>query len=335
MGDAGEGKVLAVTTPIRLPTDAEILAMLGSIRRAPGQEGAYAPHKPLMLLLALGRVQQRQPRLAAFTQVEAKMSELLTEFARTGAAKNRNMPFWRLKNDARHQLWQVQARGGDLSVSAVKEPTPTIMRETALEAGFTPEVFAALSARPDLVIRAASSILDANFPKTLHPDIAQAVGLDITPETPTARDSASGVNYGEASRSRRKRDPDFRDMVLRAYEYRCCICGFDLRVGHLPAGLEAAHIQWHTVGGPDEVPNGLSLCALHHKLFDLGAFTVTPGHLRIQFSQRAIAGDRSANGELRHHGHVLIAPQQPSMKPGDQFLEWNLRNVFKEPGRAL
>jgi hypothetical protein len=38
--------------------------------------------------------------------------------------------------------------------------------------------------------------------------------------------------------------------------------------------------------------NGLSLCALHHKLFDLGAFTLEPDGLRIAFSRHAIAGSR-------------------------------------------
>lgn len=54
------------------------------------------------------------------------------------------------------------------------------------------------------------------------------------------------------------------------------VLGLDLRIGNVSAGLEAAHIQWHTAGGPDVEANGLSLCALHHKLFDLGAFTLEP-----------------------------------------------------------
>ena len=41
-----------------------------------------------------------------------------------------------------------------------------------------------------------------------------------------------------------------------------------------PIGLEAAHIKWHSVGGPPEVENGLALCVLHHKFFDSGLFTV-------------------------------------------------------------
>ena len=85
--------------------------------------------------------------------------------------------------------------------------------------------------------------------------------------------------------------------------------------GNTTAGLEAAHIQWHHVGGPDIETNGLSLCALHHKLFDLGAFTVEPAEHRIIFSQHAVAGGRGVTGELQHHGRPILPPQHAELVP--------------------
>ncbi len=76
-------------------------------------------------------------------------------------------------------------------------------------------------------------------------------------------------------------------------------------------------------------------CALHHKLFDLGAFTVEPTKHRVIFSQHAMAGDRSQQGELRHHGQRLLAPQQVDMRPATPFLVWNQKNVFKAPARTV
>jgi putative restriction endonuclease len=123
--------------------------------------------------------------------------------------------------------------------------------------------------------------------------------------------------------------------VLRAYEYRCCVCGFDMRIGHVPAGLEAAHIQWHQFGGPDIEPNGLSLCALHHKLFDLGAFTIEPSEYRVVFSQQAISGERGVSGELRPHGHEIHPPQRTELLPAQEFLTWNADGPFKKPARPV
>jgi hypothetical protein len=44
--------------------------------------------------------------------------------------------------------------------------------------------------------------------------------------------------------------------------------GFSLRLVDGLIGVDAAHILWHAHGGPHEVPNGLALCALHHRLLD-------------------------------------------------------------------
>jgi putative restriction endonuclease len=146
------------------------------------------------------------------------------------------------------------------------------------------------------------------------------------------RDATSFTTV-DANAQRRRRDPGFRERVLRADEYRCCVCGFDLRIGLTPAGLEAAHIQWHHLGGPDIEPNGLSLCALHHKLFDLGAFTVEPSEHRVIFSQHAISGGRGMAGELQFHGRAIHPPQHGGLLPAPEFLAWNVKNVFKAPAR--
>src|SRR5436189_6378643 len=49
------------------------------------------------------------------------------------------------------------------------------------------------------------------------------------------------------------------------------------RAPHKPLLVLYAHIRWHQAGGPDIENNGLALCVLHHKTFDLGAFTLSEG----------------------------------------------------------
>ena len=73
----------------------------------------------------------------------------------------------------------------------------------------------------------------------------------------------------------RTRTSNFRNNVLRAYEYKCAVCGFDVKLGDTPIALDACHIRWQMADGPDELGNGLALCVMHHKLFDRGAFTLS------------------------------------------------------------
>jgi HNH endonuclease len=49
----------------------------------------------------------------------------------------------------------------------------------------------------------------------------------------------------------------------------------DVQLGKISVGIEAAHVKWFSHGGPDVVANGLSLCSLHHKAFDLRAIAIS------------------------------------------------------------
>ena len=98
--------------------------------------------------------------------------------------------------------------------------------------------------------------------------------------------STGMVREGETLPRHPGRDPDFREAVLRAYERRCAVCDFDLRIADMSFGLEAAHIMWPSHGGPPEVPNGLALCTFHHKAFDRGVIGLEPesGEYRVLVS---------------------------------------------------
>lgn len=304
----------------------QTLALFDGLRRAQTQ-GRYAPHKPLLVLLALARIQKGEARLIPFAQVDQPMQNLLAEFGPTGATKSRHYPYWHLDRT----LWQVNGPATLVNRALGATPNLSELRQDGVLAGFAPEVDAALRTQPELLVRVAQRVLEAYFPATLYADIAAVVGLDLSPPQPQVRDSGAPT-YGAGIR--RVRSTKFREQVLLAYEHRCCVCGFDLRIGNVSAGLEAAHIQWHTAGGPDVEANGLSLCALHHKLFDLGAFTLEPDGLRIVFSRHAIAGSKGLSGELKHHGQPLLRPQSADLLPGPEFIAWNQHNVFKTPARA-
>jgi putative restriction endonuclease len=151
------------------------------------------------------------------------------------------------------------------------------------------------------------------------PDILAAVGLTLGTGT---------------TKADRKRDPAFRQRVLTAYEYRCAVCGFDVRLGSVSIALDAAHIRWHQAGGPDVENNGLALWVLHHKTFDLGAFTLDrEGVLLVSDQANGTAGFEEAL--LRHHGKRVRQAQRPEWAPEPGFLDWHGRQVFKGAARHL
>jgi putative restriction endonuclease len=59
-------------------TAIEVLRAFEDIRRAQ-RAGVYAPHKPLLILLALGRVQRGEPRQVEFAAIEHLLKQLLVQ----------------------------------------------------------------------------------------------------------------------------------------------------------------------------------------------------------------------------------------------------------------
>jgi putative restriction endonuclease len=270
-----------------------------------------APHKPLLILYALGRWQQGQTEVT-YHQVEPDLTSLLREFGPPRRSDHPEQPFWRLQNDG---IWTVQAPGNLPKKSGSDFPTLAALRANNPRASFSAEVQAALAADPTLVAAIAARLLENHFPESLHQDILNAVGLSL-----------------ESPRMTKNRDPAFRKKVLTAYEYRCAVCGFDVRLGSVSIALDAAHIRWHQAGGPDREENGLALCVLHHKTFDLGAFTVNhEGLLLVSDQANGTAGFEDQL--LRHHGKTVRAPQRPEWKPQAEHLAWHGREVFKGAAR--
>jgi putative restriction endonuclease len=73
--------------------------------------------------------------------------------------------------------------------------------------------------------------------------------------------------------------------------------------------------------------------SLHHKIFDLGAFTVLPENHQIVFSRHLMGGDDTKAKLLAHHGAGLIEPQGRECLPHAEFLAWHRAEGFKEPAR--
>jgi putative restriction endonuclease len=77
--------------------------------------------------------------------------------------------------------------------------------------------------------------------------------------------------------------------------------------------------------------DGLALCVLHHKTFDLGVFTVANGVLLVSDKANGPAGFQECL--LAHHGKPLRSAQHPNWKPLPEHLAWHGREVFKGEAR--
>ena len=287
----------------------KLMAAIGDISRwKRGQR--TAPHKPLTLLYALGRVDRGEDRLVSFAAARERLTQLLKEYGPHNARSiHPEYPFQRLANDG---FWELQPRNLVPRKSNTDAPVGELLRKDA-RAGFTAEAYNLLRTTPGLVEDAAARILDASFPDSLHEPIRAAVGLGEVETT---------------KKQQNARDPVFRSLVLEAYGRQCAVCGFDVRVDEVSLAVEAAHIKWHQRGGPAVVTNGVAMCAVHHTIFDRGAISFTLDHRIIV----ATGVSRSESAKMwlwRFNGHELQLPPRKNMFPDARFVTWHHKNVFR------
>jgi putative restriction endonuclease len=114
----------------------------------------------------------------------------------------------------------------------------------------------------------------------------------------------------------------FQAVVLDAYHRRCAISGT-----HIPPVLQAAHIRPVAAGGEHRIDNGLLLRSDVHTLFDRGYLGVDPGY-HLLVSPRLRADFSNGDQFYARAGEVIELPERRAARPGREFLEWHLDEIF-------
>ena len=197
-----------------------------------------APHKPLLILIALGKIQNGNTEYLQFTTIEEQLRNLLIDFGPPRRSIKPQYPFVRLAND---KIWEFNKPN---LIDTSSDPSSQFLIENEISASFIPEIKQKLLEDPLILKEVAWQILSKNFPESIHEDILSATGLDIS------------------SGKKRTRNATFREQILIAYEYKCAVCEFSVRLAQKNIALEAAHIKWFEAKGPDTENNGIALCTM-------------------------------------------------------------------------
>ncbi len=280
--------------------------------------GVRAPYKPMLAIWAIGRCLNDKPRLVAFDTVDIELTRLIRLFGPHRRSVPTEQPFWRMQND---RVWEVDIRNLDIMDSS-GFPRVSSLREHGVRGGLIEPYYEAMQEDPNLAWRIVLSLLELHFPDSLHDDILRTAGFHDTP-------FVDDDQMVELTIRRRRRDGVFRARVLEAYNGRCAVCELSLELQEHTVGLEAAHIHWHAYGGTSEVRNGLALCVLHRKLFDLGSFTVREDFRVLASSYLTGHGREMAIGQ--YDGERLYVPARldSSHRPATECLDWHRGQVFK------
>lgn len=280
------------------------------------RKGRRAVHKPLLTLLLIAQARRAGEGRFAYVDLEARLKNLLRDFGPPRKSLHPEYPFWHLQTDG---IWVVE----EAAAMPLRRAGHSVTRRNLLardaHAHVPPEMWKALVRNPKLRRELTATLLEEFWPESYHAPIRRALGL---------QDELLAIRSETTPR-----DPAFRELVLRAYERACAVCGYDGRLAERTLALDAAHIRWHCYDGPDEIENGLALCSFHHRALDSGALGITQDR-RIAVSADVTGGEMVQHWLIRHAGHALRAPQRGLPRPAENHLRWHAREVFHGPARA-
>lgn len=136
---------------------------------------------------------------------------------------------------------------------------------------------------------------------------------DLSEPTQEVGEAPLARRYARRLTLQRLHQVMFRPRVLRAYESRCALC----RLGHVPL-LDAAHIlpDRHERGDAI-VPNGLTMCKIHHAAYDANIIGIRPDHV-VEVRGDVLTehdGPMLRHGLQEMHGGAIFVPRSRRDRP--------------------
>jgi putative restriction endonuclease len=289
-----------------------------------------APHKPLLLLAVLGRLQRGLSGWHPFIELEPVVTPVLS--AHTPHQKTSPQlihPFWYLCSDG---LWEIANRE---EMERQRSGLPTMAAFRASSGRLPAEIETLLVSHPVLLEQAIQTLLSQYFPENFHNELRQQ--FELQAQVFTAQPDALIAAEKAPEYGIKRRHPNFRRVVLVAYEHRCAVTGFRAALDGRYFGVEAAHIRRHCDEGPDQIDNGLALNPTIHHLFDRGAWSITDDNKIIVSA--LLTGDDETTKRLRgHHGKALHKPLPGYPSPNTKYIRWHREGagaVFRSPALPL
>ena len=109
----------------------------------------------------------------------------------------------------------------------------------------------------------------------------------------------------------------FREGLLRAYNWRCAVCGFSFY-----QVLQAAHIKAYAKAEPSKkisINNGILLCPNHHALYDNDQFVIKDDYT-IDYGDIEFLEQGDDDALKKYKGKKIALPEDSRLWPSKELL---------------
>jgi putative restriction endonuclease len=144
------------------------------------KDGKKAPHKPLLLMLALGRVVRGEPQFAEFERELAQpLGELIRACWFVSSPAKPEYPFWRLRTDGGCKLWLIPEAPEllqEMKFQRSRDVSRHRLARSKARGGFADDVDEFLRDNPKVATRLAGELLAQYIDPAQHDRVRQEIG---------------------------------------------------------------------------------------------------------------------------------------------------------------
>ena len=140
-----------------------------------GQSGGKAaPHKPLLILYAIGALLKDKRRLLPYSEIDERLGYLLSEFGSESSGEKAYVPFWRLQTD---EIWEV-TDANKIGLTSKGDPHVSDLVHYDVSGGFKVQVCNQFRMDTDFAFEIAQMMLDRHFSADLHAKVLYWTWID-------------------------------------------------------------------------------------------------------------------------------------------------------------
>ena len=140
------------------------------------RKGVSAPHKPLLILYALGKLLRGESRLIPFSEVDEVLGGLLKEFGPKDSRQGTIIPFWRLQNDG---IWEIPA-AHKVRENSRGDAVRSDLFHYNVTGGIRKSIARRIRKDSALMCEIISNVLETHFSSQDHVRVLKAVGIEPT-----------------------------------------------------------------------------------------------------------------------------------------------------------
>jgi putative restriction endonuclease len=213
-------------------------------------------HKPLLLLLTIGKIQNGHKNQFLFDEIENELASLISKYGLKNTSRiNAQYPFIYLASNS--SIWTCSKDKNELAHPDAASRKDLLGSIGSFSFGFYNYIL-----NPDNLFSTVKLLLDQYWPDAYHAELLNDIGI-------------FNFSFGVPQAPKNDRGRKFVEHVLDAYERKCAVCHQSIRLGDALVGIDACHVKPIQHFGDDNVNNGIALCKIHHWALDRGAISIS------------------------------------------------------------